>query len=218
MPRRKDLALVDRLLAAASDEFAERGYAGTSLARIGRRAGVTKGGVYFHFASKEALFFALLDHWRERLEAAVGFAAAANAASALRAFLAAYLAFHFAHPQAAALPRVLETELRGRFTAQAREDLRHGQRRLRARIRELLADGAQDGSLFAADPALAAFVVAGAVEGVLAQWQRSPRDVEPFCAPDALGDALVAPYRMAARAPAARRPAAVDDEDFRPAF
>ena len=27
---------------------------------------MTKGGVYFHFAGKEELFFAVLDHWRDR--------------------------------------------------------------------------------------------------------------------------------------------------------
>ena len=66
MPRPADPGLRDRLIAAATIEFAESGYAGATLDGIAARAGVTKGGVYFHFAGKEELFFAVLDHWRER--------------------------------------------------------------------------------------------------------------------------------------------------------
>jgi AcrR family transcriptional regulator len=46
-----------RVLEAAVDLFAERGYDGTSVAQVIERAGLTKGGFYHHFASKEALLF-----------------------------------------------------------------------------------------------------------------------------------------------------------------
>ncbi|MFD1815820.1 TetR/AcrR family transcriptional regulator [Rhodococcus gannanensis] len=45
-----------RLLAAAADEFAERGFAAAKLAEIARRAGFTKGAVYSNFESKQDLF------------------------------------------------------------------------------------------------------------------------------------------------------------------
>ncbi|NEC84867.1 TetR/AcrR family transcriptional regulator [Streptomyces sp. SID12501] len=44
-----------RLVEAASAAFAEHGYAGTSLHRIVRSAGVTMGALTFHFSSKSAL-------------------------------------------------------------------------------------------------------------------------------------------------------------------
>jgi AcrR family transcriptional regulator len=50
-----------RLLDAAAAEFTERGYAGTSLQAIAKRAGLTRGAVYWNFDSKEDLFLALLD-------------------------------------------------------------------------------------------------------------------------------------------------------------
>ena len=65
MPRPADATLRERLIAAATAEFAEGGYAGSTLDGIAARAGVTKGGIYFHFAGKEELFFAVLDHWRD---------------------------------------------------------------------------------------------------------------------------------------------------------
>ena len=42
------------------DLFASYGYRGTSLARIARAAGVTKGALYWHFADKEEFFLAVV--------------------------------------------------------------------------------------------------------------------------------------------------------------
>lgn len=50
-----------RLLDAASRLYLERGFGVTSLDDIAREAGVTKGAVYAHFASKEDLLVALLE-------------------------------------------------------------------------------------------------------------------------------------------------------------
>jgi len=46
----------DAILAAALDEFAERGFAATRLDDVARRADVAKGTIYLHFADKETLF------------------------------------------------------------------------------------------------------------------------------------------------------------------
>ncbi|HZG95501.1 MAG TPA: TetR/AcrR family transcriptional regulator [Mycobacteriales bacterium] len=43
------------IVTVAAEAFAERGYAGTSLNDVIRATGLTKGGFYFHFPSKEAL-------------------------------------------------------------------------------------------------------------------------------------------------------------------
>ena len=57
--RRKD-ARPEELIAAALDEFVERGYEAAKLADVARRAGVTKGTIYLYFESKEALFKAVV--------------------------------------------------------------------------------------------------------------------------------------------------------------
>jgi AcrR family transcriptional regulator len=46
----------DRILAAALEEFANRGFDGTTTAEIARRAGVTQPLVHYHFDSKDALW------------------------------------------------------------------------------------------------------------------------------------------------------------------
>ena len=47
-----------QMLAAAIDCFARHGYQGTSIDRIAREVGVTKGALYYHFRDKEDLLFA----------------------------------------------------------------------------------------------------------------------------------------------------------------
>ncbi|XP_021300573.1 uncharacterized protein LOC110428981 [Herrania umbratica] len=52
----------ERILEAAAADFAAVGYHGSSLSRILERdAGVTKGALYFHFASKEAMALAVVE-------------------------------------------------------------------------------------------------------------------------------------------------------------
>lgn len=46
---------VDSLLTAAVTEFLEKGYEGASIDAIARKAGVSKGGFYYHFPNKEML-------------------------------------------------------------------------------------------------------------------------------------------------------------------
>jgi len=64
-----------RLLDAALTVFTEQGYAATPIDDIARASDTSKGGVYFHFPSKQALFLALLDEssaaLREKVEAAM---------------------------------------------------------------------------------------------------------------------------------------------------
>jgi AcrR family transcriptional regulator len=58
----------ERLLLAAADVFAERGYDGTRVADIAAAAGVSNGAMYAHFASKaELLVAALRAHGRRLL-------------------------------------------------------------------------------------------------------------------------------------------------------
>lgn len=48
-----------RLIGIAADLFGRRGYEGTSIEEVLERAGVSKGALYHHFPSKEALFEAV---------------------------------------------------------------------------------------------------------------------------------------------------------------
>jgi len=80
------------LLDEATTLFAERGYAGTSLEDVASASRVTRGAVYHHFASKQALFEAVLDLQEERATTEIVAAAgAANPWDAAMLALDAYL-------------------------------------------------------------------------------------------------------------------------------
>jgi len=64
MPAAERRELIER---AATEVFAERGYAGASIDEIARRSGVSAPVVYDHFASKLALFTRLLERTRDEL-------------------------------------------------------------------------------------------------------------------------------------------------------
>ncbi len=53
------------ILAAATREFGRRGYENARIADIARSAGMTDAGVLHHFATKEALFLAVVEHREE---------------------------------------------------------------------------------------------------------------------------------------------------------
>jgi TetR/AcrR family acrAB operon transcriptional repressor len=64
------------ILRAALDEFSQRGYSATTLDGIARVAGVTRGAVYWHFASKAALYEELLRAFSGQAGAIMGAAVA----------------------------------------------------------------------------------------------------------------------------------------------
>jgi len=57
----------DRILEAAEDAFGEQGYHETLVEDIAGRTSLSKGGFYFHFPSKQDLFFAVIDRLANRL-------------------------------------------------------------------------------------------------------------------------------------------------------
>src|SRR5262245_36084658 len=52
----------ERIVAAALEAFAERGFDGARTRDIAARAGVNQGLITYHFASKDALWKAAADH------------------------------------------------------------------------------------------------------------------------------------------------------------
>jgi AcrR family transcriptional regulator len=56
-----------QIRAAATRCFVRRGFAATRLQDIAREAGLSKGGVYFHYRAKEQLFHEILDQRAEAL-------------------------------------------------------------------------------------------------------------------------------------------------------
>jgi len=94
-----------RIVAAAREEFAKRGFAGARVDQIARRAGVNKQLLFYYYHSKRGLFQAVLAQTAGDLEAA--FARLANPIGGpldrLRLTLAAQFEFLAQNPQVVAL-------------------------------------------------------------------------------------------------------------------
>lgn len=90
-----------KLMAAALEEFGERGFSDASIVGITGRAKVALGTFYTYFDSKEEVFQALVRDMSERVrdEVAPALTGAADALDAERLALAAFLRFAAEHKQ-----------------------------------------------------------------------------------------------------------------------
>jgi AcrR family transcriptional regulator len=90
----------ERILAAAADVIAKRGYQGTTVALIVERAGVARVTFYENFENREGCLLALFDEaigeMRRRAEAAI--AAEAEWSTQVRAVISSFLEYVVAEP------------------------------------------------------------------------------------------------------------------------
>lgn len=89
---------VEEILCAAVNEFLEKGYEGASVDCIARRCGLTKGGIYHHFRSKDEILLAANRRFQEPVLAMIRNAeATTDPAVAISGFIAEYLDFWRSH-------------------------------------------------------------------------------------------------------------------------
>lgn len=94
-----------RIVAAAKQEFAKRGFAGARVERVAREARVNKQLLFYYFQSKRGLFQAAVRRATEELEAALGTAAqlSGRPLDRLRQLLSTLYEFLELHPDLVAL-------------------------------------------------------------------------------------------------------------------
>ena len=159
----------NRILQAAEQSFAERGYDTTSVDSICHGAGVSKGGFYHHFASKGAVFAALLDAWLARLDA--GFLRARQEHSRVPDQVAAMAATidGIYNTAGSSWNILLEVWAKARTDQAAHDSTLTTLHRYLGFFGELLQRGVDEGSLAVADVELQARVLLSAVLGLLLQ-------------------------------------------------
>jgi AcrR family transcriptional regulator len=163
----------DKILQAALEVFAQKGYHRALVDDIVRTSRTSKGAVYHHFTNKEALFLALVDEFSARLAEAVatGIAGAHGALGKVEAALTAGLETFARHRDLARI-LLLESVSLGPAYQSKRLEV-HG--RFAALIQAYLDDAVAEGSIPPLDTRVATLAWLGAVNEVVIQWLYSGR-------------------------------------------
>jgi AcrR family transcriptional regulator len=91
---------INDILDAAVSEFIEKGYEATSMDSIAARAGLTKGGLYYHFESKDDILVKANERFMEPvLEIMADAVKKAGAAEGLTAYVTRYIRYWTGHPR-----------------------------------------------------------------------------------------------------------------------
>ena len=160
-----------QILQAARDCFAERGYAVTRVEEIAKAAGLSKGGLYVHFASKEAIFDALHDEEVARAGEALAVIRALPlpAREKLGALAAGIVARYVSSEQHRRFLLVLGEVGLSTPSVQAKVLATHGM--FVAAITEMVEEGIASGEFRPVDPRYAALllkVLSDGIEGAIA--------------------------------------------------
>jgi TetR/AcrR family acrAB operon transcriptional repressor len=168
-----------QLMSAAIDCFARYGYQGTSIDRIARDAGVTKGAVYYHFRGKEDLLFEAV---RDRIggfeqQVLAEVSPSFEALTALRHVVDACF-FHATvsnHRRFIITLMVEALDTNPRLSAEFRSILR----RMRAFLASVVRRGQERGELRRdVTPEGAAAAIAGGIIGAEVQHYQDPEEVD----------------------------------------
>ena len=156
-----------RIQEAATEAFARYGYDSASVAEICRRAGVTKGGFYHHFPSKQALFLEMLEQWLEGIDAQLELArsGAGDVPGQLRGMSAMVRAVF--QEAGGRLPLFLEFLNKAGHSPVVWQATVAPFRKYHAFFAELVETGIDEGSLRPIDPDLASNVLLAFAVGLL---------------------------------------------------
>lgn len=171
----------DRLLAAAMDTFAAKGYHGAIVDDIVSASGTSKGAFYHYFPSKQGIFLTLMDDLAAAIEGGVEAAIESESGALAKVEAALQVVLETAAARRD-LVKILLVEAVGLGPTLERKRLEiHG--RFAGQICRHLDRAMADRTIPPQDTALAAQVWIGALNEVITQWLMSNGDDLMACLP-----------------------------------
>lgn len=156
------------LLHAAAQMFNERGYATASLETVATNLNISKAAVYYYFKSKQEILFECyqmsFDVWERALERAQ--AEGRTGREKLEIYMRGYFEAGLDSLQPLIVIReweALEPELR--------EKIGSRRRALRDQVRDIIAEGVEDGSLAPCEPRIAVTIINASISWLLRTYR-----------------------------------------------
>jgi AcrR family transcriptional regulator len=165
----------EAILHAAKRCIVDCGFAATRMDDVARAAGLSKGGLYFHFASKDALLVGVVGRENKRLEALLDASEAFEGPLAERidGLVSLFIAYLRDNTDAARVSQCLLDE--GLRNAEVAGALRAGEALFLARLESLFAAAVESGEApQAMAPELAARLCMALIEGVKTKFLHFP--------------------------------------------
>lgn len=159
----------EQILTAARERFLEKGYFATRMDEIAREAGLSKGGIYFHFDSKKDIFRSLVEReYEQAMEFIGGVIDSDSDIATIIADLGRHFTERFATTDA---PRfmaiIVEMGLRDE---EIRQMLLQLQQNYIDRLANILEQGMEKGQLKEVDPESAALLLKAIIDGIQAGY------------------------------------------------
>lgn len=153
----------EQMIQAAVDTVAEHGVNAATLARIAERIGIAKGGIIYHFSSKEELLNASLDSVFDRLSRFViaRVSAANNASDVVRLYIVGMIEYLDTHRNEVRL--IAESYMFARTPAGVAEEATSRWQTLAGIIASVDAERGYGGP----DPRVLAIVVSGGIDALV---------------------------------------------------
>ena len=167
-----------RLLEAATELFAEKGYAGTSVRAIVDRVGVSKPVLYYYFKSKEGLFYAILE-WAADVQQEILNEIFATSGTVLERFIFLYRRISDGVLQYQDLYKMIHGLLYGPPQGAPEYDFPQYQRHMFNAVKRIYTSGLAAGEVEAADEDEVAFLVLSLIDFSLNMNQVLPELADP---------------------------------------
>jgi AcrR family transcriptional regulator len=168
----KSTVTIANILDAAESCFVAKNYNDVTMSEIAEQAEVTKGALYHHFASKEALYLTMMHDYLAEIEALVMETAVVLQASVRVRLWHLTLAFLSLSDRKQALMRLVRRDI-NKFQDPVREELvRAYQKALPEKAEQIIREGISEGEIEAQDARLLAWEYVAIVEVVLSSYAR----------------------------------------------
>ncbi len=181
----------ERILAAAIRDFAQKGFANTSMNDIVRASGLSKGGVYWHFESKDAIVEAVFDQFFSEQAAQTEAILAQDGRAADKLKRIARAAGQQAEMWLAQFPSPMEFYALAVRDTSLSQTLRRYFVENEIRLAELIELGIADGQLRPVDAGQTAIALTGLFEGLLLLWVIDPQQFDFAAQVEAAVDLLL---------------------------